>query len=192
MGSMPNELKRQRAPEEQELARKLVVRQNSNEGLKGVKQPATGLFHTFQLSSVGPLAELAARESLLADRELELATLNAELSAFNRRYINRVGARYAELDEIEARIAETKAKNSSHDAHASKVAAAARERAAESGKVGEALAKSAPRANFKPTDRLKNLYREVAKAVHPDLGTDEEERARRNKFMADGNQGSTN
>ena len=34
---------------------KLVVRPNSNEGLKGVKQPVTGLFHTFQLSSVGPL-----------------------------------------------------------------------------------------------------------------------------------------
>jgi hypothetical protein len=34
----------------------LVVRQNSNEGLKGVKQPATGLFHAFQLSAVGPLA----------------------------------------------------------------------------------------------------------------------------------------
>ena len=38
------------------LHRPLVVRQNSNEGLKSVKQPATGLFHTFQLSSVGPLA----------------------------------------------------------------------------------------------------------------------------------------
>ena len=39
--------------------RALVVRQNSNEGVKGVKQPATGLFHTFQLSSVGPLAPSA-------------------------------------------------------------------------------------------------------------------------------------
>ena len=47
MGSMPNELKRPGAPEEQELERKR--------------------------------AELAARETLLADRELELATLNAEL-----------------------------------------------------------------------------------------------------------------
>ena len=37
------------------LIDRLVVRQNSNEGLKGVKQPATGLFHTFQLNSVGPL-----------------------------------------------------------------------------------------------------------------------------------------
>jgi DNA repair exonuclease SbcCD ATPase subunit len=132
-------------------------------------------------------AELAARESLLADRELELATLNAELSSFNRRYINRVGARYAELDEIEARIAETKAKNSPHDAYASKVATAARERASETAQAGEALAKSAPRENFKPTDRLKNVYREVAKAVHPDLATDDEERARRHKFMADAN-----
>ena len=104
MGSMPNELKRQGAPEEQELERKR--------------------------------AELAAREALLADRELELATLNAELSAFNRHYISRVGARYAELDEIEARIAETIAKKSPHDAHASKVAAAARERAAESAQAG--------------------------------------------------------
>ena len=35
-------------------AQALVVRPNSIEELKGVKQPATGLFHTFQISSVGP------------------------------------------------------------------------------------------------------------------------------------------
>ena len=37
---------------------RLVVRPNSIEGLKCVKQPGTGLFHTFQLSSVGPLVRL--------------------------------------------------------------------------------------------------------------------------------------
>ena len=45
---------------ELELKTALVVRPNSNEGLKGVKQPATGLLHTLQLSSVGPLAATGA------------------------------------------------------------------------------------------------------------------------------------
>ena len=89
----------------------------------------------------------------------------------------------------EARIAEAVAKNSPHDAHASKVATAARERAARSPlKPAPALAKSAPRTNFKPSESLKNRYREVAKAVHPDLATDDDERARRHRFMVDANE----
>src|SRR5579862_985086 len=96
-------------------------------------------------------AELAARESQLADRELELATLNAELAAFNRRYVNAVGPRYAELDEIEARIAEAVARNSPQDATASKNATEARERARDSAQAGNAVEESGPRTNFKPT-----------------------------------------
>ena len=52
------------------------------------------------------LAELATLEATLAQRELDLATLQAELHAFERRYLRTAGARYAELDEIEAQIAE--------------------------------------------------------------------------------------
>ena len=40
------------------------------------------------------------------DRELELADLRAELSAFEGLYLRRVGVLYAELDELNARIAE--------------------------------------------------------------------------------------
>ncbi|QUS62430.1 molecular chaperone DnaJ [Synechocystis sp. PCC 7339] len=42
--------------------------------------------------------------------------------------------------------------------------------------------------NFKPSDGLKKLYREVAKRVHPDLATDEVERVKRQDLMAAANQ----
>src|ERR1019366_7205310 len=50
--------------------------------------------------------ELAEIESQLADRELYVVTFRTELTAFERRYLKIVGARYAELDEINAEIAE--------------------------------------------------------------------------------------
>ena len=41
--------------------------------------------------------------------------------------------------------------------------------------------------DFKPSDGLKKLYREVAKRIHPDLVTDEAEKVRRQQLMAEAN-----
>jgi DnaJ-domain-containing protein 1 len=102
-------------------------------------------------------AELDALETDLAQRELDLATLHAELHAFERKYQQVIGIRYAELDRIEAQITEYMAYlESSQD--------------------------------FKPSDSLKKLYRELAKQIHPDLATDEADRARRQDLMAAANQ----
>jgi DnaJ-domain-containing protein 1 len=41
--------------------------------------------------------------------------------------------------------------------------------------------------DFRPSDHLKQLYREVAKRIHPDLATDPEEQAKRADLMAAAN-----
>jgi peptidoglycan hydrolase CwlO-like protein len=132
-------------------------------------------------------AELAALETELAQRELELATLQGELHAFERRYLRIVGVRYAELDEIEAQIAELLSRQKPQDDKAQRNAAEARAKAEESAQAaGTAKDQKLP-ADFKPSEGLKKLYREIAKRVHPDLTTDEKERARRNQIMAEAN-----
>ena len=45
---------------------------------------------------------------------------------------------------------------------------------------------------FKPSQNLKQLYRDVAKLIHPDLATDEKERLRRQELMAQVNQAYEN
>jgi hypothetical protein len=77
-------------------------------------------------------AELAALEAELIKRELDSATLRAELIDFESRYLRTVGVLYAELDEIEAQIAEAKAYRTPSDSQAQKHAANPRAQAQES------------------------------------------------------------
>lgn len=133
------------------------------------------------------LAELAELETELANRELDLATLLSELHLFERRHLSVVGGLYAELDELQAQIAEVRAQEAPGDFEAREEAAEARARAQESaqtaGEAGEAPAED----YFQPSGSLKKLYRAAAKALHPDLATEEEERSRRTLLMIDVN-----
>lgn len=130
-------------------------------------------------------AELAALEERLAQRELELATLQGELHAFEQRYLSIVGVKYAELDEVEAQIAEAQARLNPRDANVQDRAEQARQQARESSEsVGDTHSAPTPR-DFRPSDELKRLYREAAKLVHPDLGEEEADRVRRTRVMAE-------
>ena len=53
--------------------------------------------------------------------------------------------------------------------------------------IEEYLALLESNQDFKPSPELKKLYREVAKKIHPDLATDEDERQRRQVLMAEAN-----
>ena len=132
-------------------------------------------------------AELASLEARLAERELDLATLQAELHSFEGTYLRIVGSRLAELDEIQARIAEAEARNKPKDRQAQERASQARAQAQESAQAVEAERGIGKREPFTPSDDLKRLYREVAKCIHPDLATDESERKRRHELMTEAN-----
>lgn len=133
------------------------------------------------------LAELAVLEGELAERELDLATLQAELRFFEARYLRIVGIRYAELDEIEAQIAEALARLRPHDTQNQEQAARARAQARESAEAAGSAQETREQIRFTPSERLKKLYREVAKRIHPDLANDPKERTRRTQLMAEAN-----
>ncbi len=128
--------------------------------------------------------ELALLQAELAERELFLTNLRAELSAFEGQYLRQVGTLYAELDEWNAKIAEQLAEEEGTEESRS-AAAQARAQAEESDSAvhGEAAKVRA----FIPSAELKALYREVAKQVHPDLATDEADRQKREHLMAEAN-----
>jgi Skp family chaperone for outer membrane proteins len=108
-------------------------------------------------------AELSRLQSLLADRELFLTALRTELSAFEQNYIRTVGKRYAELDEIEAKIAEHVARMQPENTSARNTANQARSQAEASQAVfDESLVAKTVNSKSSHSQTLKNLYRDVA------------------------------
>lgn len=135
-------------------------------------------------------ASLAELEARLADRELELASCRAELIQFETHYLRTVGRRYAQLDELKARIAEARARRHPDRPDARDQAREARAKAQESAR---AAGDDGPTSPNEPTaaptaaqsDSLKKLYRQVAKLLHPDLTLDGDEKERRHRLMAE-------
>ena len=129
--------------------------------------------------------ELASIRVALAERELELADLRAQLKAFEGQYLREVGVLYAELDDWDARTAELEARLES-SASARERAARARKRADDTHEATHGEASKTP--NFQPSADLKNLFRDAAKRIHPDFAKDDADRERRTRFMAQANE----
>ena len=131
---------------------------------------------------------LAQLEQALAEKELELSTLKGELHLFERRYQVVVGAKYTELDEVKAQILELASRLYPRSDEFRAGAQSARERAQNSAEDADLDSDSPREDEFKPTENLKKLFREVAKKIHPDLASDEAEKTRRHELMARLNQ----
>ena len=131
--------------------------------------------------------ELAILAERLSQSELEITTVKADLQAFETRCVRFVGVKYAELDEIEAEIAETYARLRPGDDQRRERAEEARDNARESARAAEAARRREKQDSFCPMEDLKKLYREAAKAMHPDLAPDEKMRLARQAMMVEVN-----
>lgn len=129
--------------------------------------------------------ELAAVRAALAERELELADLRAQLKSFEGCYLRQVGVLYAELDEWVAKVAELEAKLKP-SASAQQNAQEARKRAEETHEATHGEASKAQ--DFQPSTDLRSLFRDVAKRIHPDFANDDVDQQRRTRLMAEANE----
>jgi len=118
---------------------------------------------------------VAELETMFSERRRQVARVKSALDAFEIDYRKRVGTLHEQLDKLEAAIAEV-----------------------ELGEISKRLG-SDPRASTRSTaaakleaprltsDAVRKLFRDVAKAVHPDLAGDEATRDRRHALMIEAN-----
>lgn len=139
--------------------------------------------------------ELVKLSELVAEKELELASLRNSVIHFEHRYYRQVGIKYVELDEINAQIAEKIAQKKPKDTVSQRESKAARETANNTAK--EFHSHEIPKEeeftkDFKPSDEIKKLYRQIAMKIHPDRATGEKEKEYQTKLMAEVNDAYAN
>ncbi|MEQ1606324.1 MAG: hypothetical protein ABL999_15795 [Pyrinomonadaceae bacterium] len=128
-------------------------------------------------------AVLERLKDRLADREEEMTDLRTELEKFEANYSMQVGRLYANLDDIEAKIAEEEFKLVPDDEEIKKKAEELRRRAEES--AARALeAAEAAESSWEPTLAAKKAYHSLARTIHPDLALDAAEKEKRHDLMA--------
>ncbi len=132
-------------------------------------------------------AVLERLKDRLADREEEMTDLRTELAQFEANYSMQVGRLYAELDDIEAQIAEEEYKLVPDDEEIKKKAEELRRRAEESAARALEAAEAAEK-KWEPTVEAKKAYHNLARTIHPDLALDAAEKEKRHGLMAQLNQ----
>jgi hypothetical protein len=117
---------------------------------------------------------MADLERVLRERTAQIEQVQSALAAFRVRYKREVGLLHEELDELEAAIEEVEL------GEINKRLKDAGRKASSGGRQ----AKAAPRLT---SDGVRRLFRDVAKAIHPDLARDDQTRDRRHALMIEAN-----
>lgn len=112
--------------------------------------------------------ELRALEREVEAAERDLAALRSDVKAFEADYLAVLGPCFAEMELIQEAAEEAKAAGAEDDSL-----------------VGECS--SATQQGFSTAAELKTLFRQVAKNLHPDLASCDDERRRRDEVMAHAN-----
>jgi hypothetical protein len=114
--------------------------------------------------------ELAGIEAQIAALEPGLASLRAQMRVFESRYLSIIGDRYDELARVEKEIARLQGLEFDEE----------EDLTVADDEVGCGQ-------NRFHSDKLKKLYREVARKFHPDLASCDQERLHRNQLMVEVN-----
>lgn len=130
--------------------------------------------------------ELTALTKKRREREQVWEKLRREIASFEESYARVLGGRMEELDDVEARItAVTEGRSLAFKKFSGRPFRD--EPSHESAKGPSAPKRHAGESRDGGARGLKDLYRKVAKAIHPDLSASDEERLRREKMMAAAN-----
>ena len=133
-------------------------------------------------------ARLDQLESTLAEREAALEAFKAELRELQDAYLDKMGAWQAQLAELDAAVAQEEI--------AAGLRPAERPDEDDDDETGQDADPSPePRACASrpaPTADLRRIFRDVAKAIHPDLSPNDPARYRRHSLMAEANRAYAN
>jgi hypothetical protein len=143
-----------------------------------------------------------AAEQALIEYEIAVETFRVEVENFSRLHHQKLGPVYARLEELDAEIAEARAART-QDPEDIRRAREARARVLpmpgveelfhgwmdSGGLFPEAQAMLTdqpvrPPQRVRPSEEARKLYRELARKAHPDLAQGEDERKRRDEFIA--------
>lgn len=137
----------------------------------------------------GELEGLRADYAALLERavglELEVATLEATLAAFEDAYLLRCGALYADLDAADAELARYLSELRPDDEVLRARAETARARVEATRASADRRAAQGRVPPFEPDEELRSLYRRTAREVHPDRARDETQAAIFNDWMVE-------
>lgn len=125
-------------------------------------------------------ARLQALELELQTRESDLAALKDELHQLQSRYLRDIGGYYAQLSALEAAVVEAEVRAGLRPPF--EVDDDAEDEPAERDAGAHGCSNRGA-----PSDDLKRVFRDLAKAIHPDLAEDEPARGRRHSLMAEAN-----
>ncbi|MFF1766556.1 hypothetical protein [Streptomyces sp. NPDC058249] len=143
-----------------------------------------------------------AAEQALIEFEIAVETFRVEVDNFSRLHHQKLGPMYSRLDELEAQIAEARAERTgdpedirkAHEARARVMPMPGVEELFHGWMDSEGLFPEAvamltdqpvrPPQRVRPSEEARKLYRELVRKAHPDLAQDEDERKRRDEFIA--------
>lgn len=125
--------------------------------------------------------ELANVQCQLAEQENVFFALRSEIRTFEQRYEQILGGRIGELEDLEWQLNGLLGRGDEMPAGET---IRSEENFSQFRHRTDLLDDDGEPERHAPQKSLKNLYREVAKAIHPDLAADEEERLRRQELMS--------